>query len=60
MNQEVKMMIRMPVDVRDWFRGYAKQNNRSMNGQAVATLREIMEGQKENAPEAATSDASMQ
>lgn len=60
MNREVKMMIRLPVDVRDWFRSYAKRNDRSMNGQMVAILREIMDGQKENAPESEGSDALMQ
>ena len=58
MNSDVKLVVRLPAHVRDWLRGYAKKRDRSMNRQLVSMLRESMATEKENAPEAATSDAS--
>ncbi len=46
MNKEIKTMARMPCDIHDWFRRYAKKNNRSMNGQLIAILQEIREQQR--------------
>jgi len=46
MEQKVKTAVRMPPNVRDWFRGYAKLNNRSMNSQMLSILRGVMDGQR--------------
>lgn len=42
MSQEVKIQLRLPVDVRDWLKVDAKSHERSMNGQMVAMLKEMM------------------
>lgn len=45
MSQEVKLQLRLPIDVRNWLKGVAKSHDRSMNGQMVAILKERMVGQ---------------
>jgi hypothetical protein len=42
MEQQTKTEVRMPCDAHAWLRAYAQENNRSMNGQIVALLREAM------------------
>jgi plasmid stability protein len=42
MNEEVKLQLRLPIDVRDWLKIDAKSHERSMNGQMVAILKEMM------------------
>lgn len=49
MAQEVKLQLRLPIDVRDWLKVESKNHDRSMNGQMVAFLRGLMEKSKENA-----------
>lgn len=44
------MMIRLPLDIRDWFAEFSKRNQRSMNGQVVAMIVAAREAQQENAP----------
>ncbi|WP_295991626.1 Arc family DNA-binding protein [Rugamonas sp.] len=48
MSQEVKLQLRLPVDVRDWLKAESKSRDRSMNGQMVAFLRGLMEEAKKN------------
>lgn len=57
MPSEVKFVARLPTDVRDWLRSYAKQRDRSMNGQLVSMLKAVMMAEKENAPEGESSEA---
>lgn len=40
MKAEVKMQVRLPVEIRDALSQDAKNNNRSMNGQIIAILKE--------------------
>lgn len=42
MMEEIKIQFRMPRDVRDWFKNLSQDNNRSMNGQFIAMVREMM------------------
>lgn len=43
MKNEVKIQLRLPLDVRDWFAQYSARNDRSMNGQMIVLLREKMQ-----------------
>lgn len=47
MSEEVKLQLRLPLDVRDWLRGESKSHDRSMNGQMVAILKEKMKSEHE-------------
>jgi hypothetical protein len=40
-----KMFLRLPPEIKDWLGKDAIRNDRSMNGQAVAILRERMAAQ---------------
>jgi len=40
MKAEVKMQVRLPTDIRDALAQDAKNNQRSMNGQIIAILKE--------------------
>lgn len=40
MKSEVKMQVRLPTEIRDALSQDAKNNNRSMNGQIIAILKE--------------------
>lgn len=40
---EAKIQLRLPGQVKDWLSDVAKQNDRSMNGQMVAILKEQMD-----------------
>ncbi|TAM50194.1 MAG: Arc family DNA-binding protein [Paraburkholderia sp.] len=40
MKHEVKMQLRLPVEIRDALAADARDNNRSMNGQIIAILKE--------------------
>ncbi|MDB5822165.1 MAG: Arc-like binding domain [Herminiimonas sp.] len=40
--EQIGVMIRLPLDIRNWLAEYAKQQSRSMNGQVVAILKEKM------------------
>lgn len=42
MEDELKIQLRVPRDVRDWFKQLADSHNRSMNGQFIAMVREMM------------------
>ncbi|WP_132580210.1 Arc family DNA-binding protein [Paralcaligenes ureilyticus] len=46
MDKEVKTMARMPRDIHEWFRHYAKMNNRSMNRQLITILQDVMAAQQ--------------
>lgn len=48
MDNEVKLQLRLPVEVRDWLRTQSKKHDRSMNGQMVAFLKELMAKPAEN------------
>lgn len=52
MKNEAKMQIRLPGDLRDWFKEYAEQRNRSMNGQLIELIKEKQGTEKEKAPNA--------
>lgn len=52
MKDEVKLQFRLPTNVRDWFKEYADARNRSMNGQMIELLRDLMAEEKEKAPNA--------
>lgn len=56
MEHEAKIQLRLPIDVRDWFRVHAAKHNRSMNGQMIAILKEA-KAANENAPTAETVEA---
>lgn len=48
-----KFQLRLPTDLKNWLETYAERNDRSMNGQVVAILRERMNAQMQAAaPEA--------
>jgi hypothetical protein len=49
MTHEAKIQLRLPTDVHQWIVEHAKQNDRSMNGQMIAILREEMK--KHSTPE---------
>ncbi len=49
---EAKIQLRLPEKVRNWLSEVAKQNDRSMNGQMVAILKERMAGTSEVAKNA--------
>lgn len=40
MENDVKLQLRLTHEDRDWFSVYAKQANRSMNGQMIELIRE--------------------
>ena len=42
-----KLQLRMPQDIRKWLEEDALKNDRSMNGQVVAVLRERMNTQQQ-------------
>lgn len=42
MVEVLKVQLRLPADVHQWLVKWSKQNDRSMNGQMVAMLREKM------------------
>ena len=46
MGPDVKTMVRMPRELRDWFYGYAKENNRSMNAQLINMLKRTMRSER--------------
>ena len=52
MKNEAKIQMRMPGDLRDWFKEYSQQRNRSMNGQLIEMLREKQAAETEKAPNA--------
>jgi hypothetical protein len=49
--QGIKFQLRLPEDVRAWLQSDAERNDRSMNSQVVAILRERMNRQAEEAGE---------
>lgn len=49
--QGVKFQLRIPEDVKSWLESDAIRNDRSMNGQVIAILRERMNRQAEAAGE---------
>jgi hypothetical protein len=46
MEKEAKIQLRLPLQLRDWFRVFAAKHDRSMNGQIVAMLREQKEAEE--------------
>ena len=48
MKTEAKVQLRLPADVHQWLVKFAADNDRSMNGQMVAILREKMRERMEN------------
>lgn len=49
--QGIKFQLRLPEDVRAWLELDAGRNDRSMNGQVIAILRERMNRQAQEAAE---------
>jgi predicted HicB family RNase H-like nuclease len=49
--QGIKFQLRLPEDVKAWLELDAQRNDRSMNGQVVAILRERMNRQAEEVGE---------
>lgn len=47
--QGIKFQLRLPADVKSWLELDAERNDRSMNSQVVATLRERMNQQAQAA-----------
>ncbi|UIY58269.1 Arc family DNA-binding protein [Burkholderia cepacia] len=47
MSGEAKIQLRLPAEVRDWFKGFAEQHSRSMNGQMIELIKEKREAEKE-------------
>ncbi|MBN3757241.1 Arc family DNA-binding protein [Paraburkholderia sp. Tr-20389] len=52
MKNEAKIQMRMPGDLRDWFKEYSQQRNRSMNGQLIELIKEKQAEEKGKAPSA--------
>lgn len=52
MKDEAKIQLRLPMDVRDWFKQFADQHNRSMNGQMIELIKEKRETENGKAPNA--------
>jgi hypothetical protein len=52
MSNEAKIQLRLPASLRDWFAEFAKQANRSMNGQMIELIKEKRESEKGKAPNA--------
>ena len=48
MKQGAKVQLRLPADIHQWLVKWAATNDRSMNGQMIAMLREEMRKQNEN------------
>jgi hypothetical protein len=46
MQTEPKVCFRLPAEIKEWLEQDAARNDRSMNGQVVALLRERMQGQR--------------
>lgn len=40
-----KLQLRLPQDMKEWLKEDAARNSRSMNGQVLAALRELMKAQ---------------
>lgn len=57
MRNEAKIQLRLPGEVRDWFKTFSEQHNRSMNGQMIELIKEKWAAEKENAQPAATGQA---
>jgi len=55
MKNATKFQLRLPADVKEWLERDAQMNDRSMNGQVVALLRERMS--KQNQSDAVANDA---
>lgn len=51
MQAGTKLQLRLPQDMKEWLKEDAARNSRSMNGQVLAALRELMKAQ---APETQT------
>lgn len=49
--QGIKFQLRLPEDVKSWLELDAQRNDRSMNGQVIAILRERMNRQSAEAAE---------
>jgi hypothetical protein len=52
MKDEAKIQLRLPTEIRDWFKHYADQHNRSMNGQMIELIKEKREAENGKAPNA--------
>ena len=51
--ESIKFQLRLPADLKSWLEADAQRNDRSMNGQVVAVLRERMNAQMQaTTPEA--------
>ncbi|WP_176331143.1 Arc family DNA-binding protein [Burkholderia vietnamiensis] len=47
MRNEAKIQLRLPAEVRDWFKEFADRNSRSMNGQMIELIKERREAEAE-------------
>jgi hypothetical protein len=50
MSRDAKIQLRLPGDLRDWFAKYAREANRSMNGQMIELIKSKQTEEKEKAP----------
>lgn len=61
-DQIVRTQVRIPEDLMEWMKRRAREQNRSMNAQLVAYLRQVQAGERvaknEEAPGALTPEAS--
>jgi hypothetical protein len=49
---EAKIQLRLPPNLRDWFKSFADGHNRSMNGQMIELIKEKQAAVSEKAPNA--------
>lgn len=52
MKNEAKIQLRLPAEVRDWFKEFSDRHSRSMNGQMIELIKEKREAEKGKAPNA--------
>ncbi|MFM0488036.1 Arc family DNA-binding protein [Paraburkholderia graminis] len=57
MKDEAKIQLRLPADIRDWFKQYSDQRNRSMNGQMIELIKEKRDKEKREAEKGKASNA---
>lgn len=43
MKNEAKIQLRLPTELRDWFSAYSEKHDRSMNGQMIVILKNLMQ-----------------
>lgn len=43
MGNDAKIQLRLPIELRDWFAAHCKEHDRSMNGQMIVILKNLMQ-----------------